>query len=118
MFHPRSAKKKIDQIARTLEVAAQLSPARDAEGFWTTKEAEPRWPQGVALAEKLREGLAAKSFALSEADSAAIVHALEYVLINACDNRTAGWNDELEKLHNETAKQFVAAYGHSPYANE
>lgn len=118
MFHPRSAKKKIEQIAQALESAARLEPKPDTAGFWTAQEGEIFWPAGAVLAQKLRDGLTSKSFSLNEQDSAAIVHALEYVLVNGCDNRERAWNDEIEKLHQETAKQFVATYGHSSYANE
>lgn len=117
MFHPRSSKKKIEQIARVLEMAARAKPSLDTSGFWRTSESDTIvWPAGLSLAEKLRAGLASKSFALSESDSAAIVHALEYALVIGGDER--GWDEELEKLHQETAKQFVATYGHSSYANE
>jgi hypothetical protein len=119
MFHPRSSKKKIEQIARVLEAAARSKPGRTSDGFWSAVESgAPVWPAGLALAEKLRAGLATKSFALSEGDSAAIVHALEYALVNGSGSADRSADDELEKLHQETAKQFVSTYGHSPYANE
>jgi hypothetical protein len=119
MFHPRSGKKKIEEIARALETAAALTPVADPQGFWRSGAArEPHWAEGVRLAEKLRNGLTSKSFALSEAESAAVVHALEYALVNGCDHRSGGWDEALEKLHNEAAKQFVSTFGHSCYANE
>ena len=62
MFHPRTSRKKLEQVIRTLDAAARIGHERDSDGFRITRIGEQRRTDRYdAVIGKLEQGFRRRS---------------------------------------------------------
>jgi hypothetical protein len=116
MFHPRTSRKKLEQVIRMLDTVARIGHTADGDGFRTTLIGEQRVTDRYdALTEALDRGLKTKKFDLSRDDARILVTALDLYNVRRIDGMAETWDDEGEQLFQELQALFAKAYGEALY---
>ncbi|EWY42336.1 hypothetical protein N825_19220 [Skermanella stibiiresistens SB22] len=112
MFHPRTSRKKLDQVIRTLDATARIGHGTDADGFQVASIGERRTTARYdALIEALEQAVKTKRFDLSREDARLMVTALDLYNVRRTDGVGQGWDDEVEQLFQELQTLFAKTYG-------
>jgi hypothetical protein len=117
MFHPRTSRKKLEQVIRTLDAAARIGHDTDSDGFGVARIGERRCNDRYdALIGKLERGLRTKKFDLTRDEARLMVTALDLYNVRRTDGVGQSWNDETEQLFQELQTLFAKTYGEGLYA--
>jgi hypothetical protein len=116
MFHPRTSRKKLEQVIRTLDTAARIGHDRDSDGFRVTRIGERRTDRYDGLIEKLEQGLRTKKFDLTRDEARLMVTALDLYNVRRTDGIGQSWDEEAEQLFQELQTLFAKTYGEGLYA--
>ena len=117
MFHPRTSRKKLEQVIRTLDAAARISHERDSNDFRVARIGEQRCCDRYdALIGKLEQGLQTKKFDLTRDEARLIVTALDLYNVRRADGIGQSWDEETEQLFQELQTLFAKTYGEGLYA--
>lgn len=117
MFHPRTSRKKLEQVIRTLDAAARIGHGTDAGGFRISTIGERRTTDRYdALIEALEQGVRTKKFDLSRDDARLLVTALDLYNVRRTDGVGQPWDEEVEQLFQELQSLFAKTYGEALYA--
>jgi hypothetical protein len=118
MFHPRTSRKKLEQVIRMLDVVARLGHDTGADGFRTSRISEQRATRRYdGLIEALNEGMKTKKFDLSKDDARTLVVALDLYNVRRTDGIGETWDDEAEQLFQELQSLFTKTYGEALYTS-
>jgi hypothetical protein len=116
MFHPRTSRKKLEQVIRTLEAAARIGHGSNTQGFRICLIGERRVTDRYdALIGKLEQGLQTKKFDLSRDEARLMVTALDLYNVRRTDGVDQSWDDEAEQLFQELQTLFAKTYGEALY---
>jgi hypothetical protein len=116
MFHPRTSRKKLEQVIRTLDAAARIGHDRDSNGFRVTRIGERRTDRYDGLIGKLEQGLQTKKFDLTRDEARLMVTALDLYNVRRTDGVGQSWDEEAEQLFQELQTLFAKTYGEGLYA--
>ncbi|WP_158045865.1 hypothetical protein [Skermanella pratensis] len=117
MFHPRTSRKKLEQVIRTLDAAARIGHGTDADGFRISTIGERRATTRYdVLIEALEQGMKTKKFELSRDDARLLVTALDLYNVRRTDGVGQSWDDGVEQLFQELQSLFAKTYGEALYA--
>jgi hypothetical protein len=117
MFHPRTSRKKLEQVIRTLDAAARIGHERDSNGFLVARIGERRWTDRYdVVIGKLEQGLRTKKFDLTRDEARLMVTALDLYNVRRTDGVGQSWNEEAEQLFQELQTLFAKTYGEGLYA--
>ena len=116
MFHPRTSRKKLEQVIRTLDAAARIGHERDSDGFRVTRIGERRTDRYDGLIGKLEQGLQTKKFDLTRDEARLMVTALDLYNVRRTDGVGQSWDEETEQLFQELQTLFAKTYGEGLYA--
>ena len=117
MFHPRTSRKKLEQVIRTLDTAARIGNDRDSNGFRITRIGERRRTDRYdAVIGKLEQGLRTKKFDLTRDEARLMVTALDLYNVRRTDGVGQPWDEETEQLFQELQTLFAKTYGEGLYA--
>lgn len=117
MFHPRTSRKKLEQVIQTLDAAARIGHERDSDGFRVTRIGERRCHDRYdALIGKLEQGLRTKKFDLTRDEARLMVTALDLYNVLRTDGVGQSWDEEAEQLFQELQTLFAKTYGEGLYA--
>ena len=117
MFHPRTSRKKLEQVIRTLDAAARIGHRTDAAGFRVSTIEERRTTARYdALIGALEQAMRTKKFDLSRDDARLLVTALDLYNVRRTDGVGQPWDEEVEQLFQELQSLFAKTYGEALYA--
>ena len=117
MFHPRTSRKKFEQVIRTLDTAARIGHERDSNGFRVARIGERRRTDRYdAVIGKLEQGLWTKKFDLTRDEARLMVTALDLYNIRRTHGVGQSWDEEAEQLFQELQTLFAKTYGEGLYA--
>jgi hypothetical protein len=117
MFHPRTSRKKLEQVIRTLDAAARIGNGHNSEGFRIALIGEQRQTDRYdTVIGKLEQGLQTKKFDLSREEAKLMVTALDLYNIRRTDGAGQTWDEEAEQLFRELQTLFAKTYGEALYA--
>lgn len=117
MFHPRTSRKKLEQVIRTLDAAARIGHDRNADGFRVARIGKQRnTGQYDAVIGKLEQGIATKKFDLSRDEARLMVTALDLYNVRRTDGVGQAWDEDAEQLFQELQTLFAKTYGEGLYA--
>lgn len=117
MFHPRTSRKKLEQVIRTLDAAARIGHETNSDGFRIARIAERRSTDRYdAVIGKLEQGIANRKFDLSRDEARLMVTALDLYNVRRTDGIGQGWDEEAEQLFQELQTLFAKTYGEGLYA--
>ena len=117
MFHPRTSRKKLEQVIRTLDTAARIGHERDSNGFRVSRIGERRRTDRYdAVIGKLEQGLRTKKFDLTRDEARLMVTALDLYNVRRTDGIGQSWDEEAEQLFQELQTLFAKTYGEGLYA--
>jgi len=118
MFHPRTSRKKLEQVIRMLDVVARLDHGTGADGFRTSRICKQRATSRYdGLIEALNEGMRTKKFNLSKDDARTLVVALDLYNVRRADGIGETWDDDAEQLFRELQSLFAKTYGEALYTS-
>ena len=117
MFHPRTSRKKLEQVIRTLNAMARIGNEADSDGFRVAKiEEQRRTDRYDAVIGKLEQGLRTKKFDLTRDEARLMVTALDLYNVLRTDGVGQSWDEEAEQLFQELQTLFAKTYGEGLYA--
>jgi hypothetical protein len=117
MFHPRTSRKKLEQVIRTLDAVARIGHERDPNDFRVARIGERRGIDRYdALIGKLEQGLRTKKFDLTRDEARLMVTALDLYNVRRTDGVGQSWDEEAEQLFQELQTLFAKTYGEGLYA--
>jgi hypothetical protein len=117
MFHPRTSRKKLEQVIRTLDDAARIGHGRAPDGFRIARIEEQRQTDRYdTIIGKLEQGLQTKKFDLSRDEARLMVTALDLYNVRRTDGVGQSWDNETEQLFQELQTLFAKTYGEALYA--
>ena len=117
MFHPRTSRKKLEQVIRTVDATARIGHERDSDGFRIARIGEQRRNDRYdVLIGKLEQGLQTKKFDLTRNEARLMVTALDLYNVRRTDGVGQSWDEEVEQLFQELQTLFAKTYGEVLYA--
>jgi hypothetical protein len=117
MFHPRTSRKKLEQVIRTLDAVARIGHEHGSDGFEIVRIGERRTTDRYdAVIGKLEQGVTTKKFDLSREDARLMVTALDLYNVRRTDGAGQAWDEETEQLFQELQTLFAKTYGEGLYA--
>jgi len=117
MFHPRTSRKKLEQVIRTLDATGRIGHGQNPDGFRVTSIVEQRRTNRYdAIIGKLEQGLQTKKFHLSRDEARLMVTALDLYNVRRTDGVSQSWDEEIEQLFQELQMLFAKTYGEALYA--
>ncbi len=117
MFHPRTSRKKLEQVIRTLDAAARIGHERDSDGFRVTRIGEQRRHGPLRCGDReAGTGLRTKKFDLTRDEARLMVTALDLYNVRRTDGVGQSWDEEAEQLFQELQTLFAKTYGEGLYA--
>ena len=117
MFHPRTSRKKLEQVIRTLDAAARIGHERDSDGFRIARIGERRTDGPVRCGDReTGTGLQTKKFDLTRDEARLMVTALDLYNVRRTDGVGQSWDEEAEQLFQELQTLFAKTYGEGLYA--
>jgi len=117
MFHPRTSRKKLEQVIRTLDATARIGHERGSDGFRVTRIGKRRQTDRYdAVIGKLEQGLRTKKFDLTRDEARLLVTALDLYNVRRTDGVGQSWDEEVEQLFQELQALFAKTYGEGVYS--